>query len=208
MKSDVQTRVEGNVIEGGAQNRIEAVRGWSGTSPEALHCAKQSCSCSSHTTQSRTIVPTRITAIGVSMSEPGAEKGQRMREDSRHEKNGVSAAFPGIQEGSTYFGILIPSTFRGPFGPKAGTVFNMSPGVNGPFDLLWAERQVPKKSSVSMEDFRDDVESFDTLDAELGRINAKFEKGQMRAFGTRNTGNCQSLLYPTFRLKPSSFAPF
>lgn len=36
-----------------------------------------------------------------------------------------------------------------------------------------------------MEDFRDDVEAFDTLDAELGRINSKFEKGQMRAFGTR-----------------------
>lgn len=34
-----------------------------------------------------------------------------------------------------------------------------------------------------MEDFGDDQQTFDTLDAELARINDKFEKGQMRAFG-------------------------
>jgi putative IMPACT (imprinted ancient) family translation regulator len=34
-----------------------------------------------------------------------------------------------------------------------------------------------------MEDFGDDAITFAELDAELGRINEKFEKGQMRAFG-------------------------
>jgi hypothetical protein len=34
-----------------------------------------------------------------------------------------------------------------------------------------------------MDDFGDDQRSFEALDAELGRINDKFERGQMRAFG-------------------------
>jgi len=36
---------------------------------------------------------------------------------------------------------------------------------------------------VPMDDFGDDQQTFDTLDAELARIDSKFEKGQMRAFG-------------------------
>lgn len=38
--------------------------------------------------------------------------------------------------------------------------------------------------NVSMEDFTDDQLTIEALDAELTRINEKFEKGQMRAFGT------------------------
>lgn len=45
--------------------------------------------------------------------------------------------------------------------------------------------QSPLQHSRVMEDFGEDHVSFDALDAELANINDKFDRGKMRAFGTK-----------------------